>query len=37
LKNHLSHRARAVVALRERLRQMQPYLPNDSISVEPPL
>lgn len=37
LKNHLSHRARAVVALRQRLRQMQPYLPNDSISVEPPL
>ena len=37
LKNHLSHRARAVVALRERLRRMQPYLPNDSISVEPPL
>jgi XTP/dITP diphosphohydrolase len=37
LKNHLSHRARAVVALRERLRRMQPYLPNDSISAEPPL
>lgn len=37
LKNHLSHRARAVVTLRERLRRMQPYLPNDSISVEPPL
>jgi XTP/dITP diphosphohydrolase len=37
LKNHLSHRARAVVALRERLRRMQPYVPNDSISVEPPL
>ena len=37
LKNQLSHRARAVVALRERLRQMQPYRPNDSISVEPPL
>jgi XTP/dITP diphosphohydrolase len=37
LKNELSHRARAVVALRERLRQMQPYLPNDSISAEPPL
>ncbi len=37
LKNQLSHRARAVVALRERLRQMQPYLPNDSISAEPPL
>ena len=37
LKNHLSHRARAVVALRERLRRMQPYLPNDSTSVEPPL
>jgi XTP/dITP diphosphohydrolase len=36
LKNHLSHRARAVVALRERLRRMQPYLPNDSISAEPP-
>ena len=37
LKNQLSHRARAVVALRERLRRMQPYRPNDSISVEPPL
>ncbi len=37
LKNQLSHRARAVVALRERLRRMQPYLPDDSISVEPPL
>jgi XTP/dITP diphosphohydrolase len=37
LKNHLSHRARAVVALRERLRRMQPYAPNDSISAEPPL
>ena len=37
LKNHLSHRARAIVALRARLRRMQPYLPNDSISVEPPL
>ena len=37
LKNQLSHRARAVVALRERLRQMQPYWPNDSINVEPPL
>ncbi len=37
LKNQLSHRARAVVALRARLRQMQPYRPNDSISVEPPL
>jgi XTP/dITP diphosphohydrolase len=36
LKNQLSHRARAVVALRERLRQMQPYVPDDSISVEPP-
>jgi XTP/dITP diphosphohydrolase len=37
LKNQLSHRARAVVALRERLQQMQPYRPNDSINVEPPL
>lgn len=37
LKNQLSHRARAVVALRERLRRMQPYLPDDSISAEPPL
>jgi XTP/dITP diphosphohydrolase len=37
LKNHLSHRARAVVALRASLRRMQPYLPNDSISAEPPL
>ena len=38
LKNRLSHRARAVVALRDRLRQMQPVLSNDdSITVEPPL
>ena len=37
LKNQLSHRARAVLALRERLRRMQPYLPGDSINVEPPL
>jgi XTP/dITP diphosphohydrolase len=37
LKNQLSHRARAIVALRERLQRMQPYWPNDSISVEPPL
>jgi XTP/dITP diphosphohydrolase len=37
LKNQLSHRARAVVALRERLRRMQPYWPNDPISAEPPL
>jgi XTP/dITP diphosphohydrolase len=37
LKNHLSHRARAVLALRERLRRMQPYLPGDSINMEPPL
>jgi XTP/dITP diphosphohydrolase len=37
LKNELSHRARAVVALREHLRRMQPYSPNDSISAEPPL
>lgn len=37
LKNQLSHRARAVVALHERLRRMQPYLPNDPISAEPPL
>jgi XTP/dITP diphosphohydrolase len=37
LKNQLSHRARAIVALRARLRQMQPYQPNDSISAEPPL
>ena len=37
LKNQLSHRARAVEALRARLRRMQPYFPNDSISVEPPL
>jgi XTP/dITP diphosphohydrolase len=36
LKNQLSHRARAVVALRERLRQMQPRFLDDSISVEPP-
>jgi XTP/dITP diphosphohydrolase len=37
LKNHLSHRARAVVAFRQKLRLMQPYVPNDSISAEPPL
>ena len=37
LKNRLSHRARAVAALRARLRQMQPYWPNDPISAEPPL
>jgi XTP/dITP diphosphohydrolase len=37
LKNQLSHRARAVVALREQLRRMQPLWPNDSISAEPPL
>jgi XTP/dITP diphosphohydrolase len=38
LKNQLSHRARAVVALRDRLRQMRPVFSNDdSISVEPPL
>jgi XTP/dITP diphosphohydrolase len=37
LKNQLSHRARAVVALRERLRLMHAVLPDDSISAEPPL
>jgi XTP/dITP diphosphohydrolase len=37
LKNQLSHRARAVLALRERLRPMHTVLPNDSISAEPPL
>jgi XTP/dITP diphosphohydrolase len=37
LKNRLSHRARAVAALRARLRQMRPISPNDSVSVEPPL
>jgi XTP/dITP diphosphohydrolase len=38
LKNRLSHRARAVVALRDRLRQMRSVFSNDdSISVEPPL